>query len=47
MAEERDFVESYDLGANNFIVKPIDTEDFYRAVSEVGIYWMLVNKVAV
>lgn len=46
-AEERDVVESYDIGANSFIVKPVDTEEFYRAVSEVGMYWMLVNKVAV
>jgi two-component system response regulator len=37
-AEERDIVDSYDLGA---------TEAFYRAVTDVGMYWMLVNKVAV
>lgn len=43
-AEERDIVESYKLGANSFIVKPVDTEEFYRVVSEVGLYWMLVNK---
>jgi two-component system response regulator len=42
-AEERDIVESYDLGANSFIVKPVDTDAFYRAVTDVGMYWMLVN----
>lgn len=43
-AEERDIVVAYELGANSYIVKPVDTEDFYRAVTEVGLYWMLVNK---
>ena len=44
-AEERDVVESYRLGANSFIVKPVDHEQFYRAVTDVGRYWMMVNKV--
>jgi two-component system response regulator len=44
-AEERDVVESYRLGANSFIVKPVDHEQFYRAVTDVGLYWMMVNKV--
>lgn len=43
-AEERDMVESYRLGANSYIVKPVDSEDFDRVVSEIGMYWMLVNK---
>jgi len=43
-AEERDLVESYRLGANSYIVKPVDSEDFDRVVSEMGMYWMLVNK---
>lgn len=45
-AEERDIVESYKLGANSYIVKPVDPDDFYRVVTEVGLYWMLVNKVS-
>lgn len=45
-AEERDIVDSYDLGANSYIVKPMDIEEFDRVVSEIGLYWMLVNKVA-
>ena len=44
-AEERDMVESYQLGANSYIVKPVDTEEFYRAVKDLGMYWLLVNKV--
>ncbi len=43
-AEERDMVESYRLGANSYIVKPVDSEDFDRVVSDIGLYWMLVNK---
>lgn len=45
-AEERDIVESYRLGANSYIVKPIDLEDFDRVVTEIGLYWVLVNKTA-
>jgi CheY-like chemotaxis protein len=45
-AEERDIVESYKLGANSYIVKPMDIEEFDRVVSEIGLYWMLVNKVS-
>jgi CheY-like chemotaxis protein len=43
-AEERDIVISYEIGANSYIVKPVDTDDFDRVVSEVGLYWMIVNK---
>lgn len=43
-AEEQDIVESYKLGANSYIVKPVDPEEFYRIVSDAGLYWMLVNK---
>lgn len=43
-AEERDVIDSYRLGANSYIVKPVDIDDFDRVVGEVGLYWMLVNK---
>jgi len=42
--EERDIVESYDLGVNSYIVKPIDFEQFTEAVRNVGLYWLLLNQ---
>ena len=43
--EERDIVESYKLGVNSYIVKPVDFDKFVEMVSQVGMYWSLVNKV--
>ncbi|GMU91820.1 MAG: two-component system response regulator [Candidatus Hydrogenedentota bacterium] len=43
--EERDVVESYEIGVNSFIVKPVEFDKFVQAVSELGFYWMLMNKV--
>jgi DNA-binding response OmpR family regulator len=43
--EERDMVESYQLGVNSSIVKPVDFEKFLEMVAQVGLYWSLVNKV--
>ncbi|HWB44761.1 MAG TPA: response regulator [Hyphomicrobiaceae bacterium] len=43
--EERDIVESYALGVNSYIVKPVDFAKFLDMVSQVGLYWSLVNKV--
>ncbi|GAB4501328.1 MAG: response regulator [Anaerolineales bacterium] len=42
--EERDIVESYNLGVNSYIVKPIDFEQFTAAVRDVGFYWLLLNQ---
>jgi len=44
--EDRDRVESYKLGVNSYIVKPVEFDTFAKVVSEVGFYWVLVNKPA-
>lgn len=41
--EEPDIERAYELGANSYIVKPVDFEAFARAVSDVGLYWLLLN----
>ena len=42
--EERDIIESYQLGVNSYIVKPVGFEQFIEAVSQLGLYWVLINK---
>ncbi len=42
--EERDIVESYRLGVNSYMVKPVDFEQFIECVSELGLYWLVCNK---
>lgn len=42
--EEQDVVESYNLGVNSYIVKPIDFAQFTQAVRQVGLYWLLLNQ---
>jgi DNA-binding response OmpR family regulator len=42
--EERDIVESYELGVNSYIVKPVDFEQFTESIRQVGMYWMLLNQ---
>ena len=42
--EEQDIVRSYELGVNSFVVKPVDFKDFAKAVSELGMYWVLINQ---
>jgi len=43
--EERDVTESYRLGVNSYIVKPIDFAAFLEVVAKIGLYWILTNRV--
>jgi CheY-like chemotaxis protein len=42
--EDRDVVASYDLGVNSYISKPVDFDEFSKVMSELGLYWLLVNR---
>src|SRR5262249_49678549 len=41
--EERDLVESYKVGVNSYVVKPVDFQQFTEAVCQIGLYWVLLN----
>jgi len=43
--EDRDIAASYQFGANSYIVKPVDFESFVKAVSNIGLYWLLLNQI--
>lgn len=43
-SEQRDILESYNLGANSYVRKPVDFDQFTQAVSHLGMYWLLINQ---
>jgi two-component system, response regulator len=42
--EERDVVDSYKLGVNSYIQKPVDFEQFRQTIKNLGLYWLVVNR---
>ena len=42
--QEKDMVESYKLGVNSYIQKPVDFDQFVESVKQIGMYWLLLNK---
>ncbi len=42
--EEKDIIESYELGVNAYIVKPVDFEQFVTAITQVGLFWLVLNQ---
>ncbi len=45
--EESDILESYRLGVNSYMVKPVDYDEFSQVVEDLGVYWWLRNKAVV
>jgi two-component system response regulator len=43
--EERDVIDTYRLGVNSYVAKPVAFDEFARTVAELGMYWVLVNRV--
>lgn len=43
--EEPDIKKAYELGVNSYVVKPVNFEDFLSAMSQTGLYWLLVNEI--
>ena len=43
-SEQQDIIQSYELGVNAFVVKPVDFEQFVEAVREIGLFWAVLNQ---
>ena len=44
--EDPDIAKCYSLGANSYIVKPVDSDNFFHAIKEIGMYWMILSQPA-
>lgn len=42
--EDPDIKESYSLGVNGYVVKPVEFDEFHKAISDLGLYWLIVNE---
>lgn len=42
--EEQDLITSYQLGVNSYVVKPVNFEAFAKAISDLGLYWLIINQ---
>ena len=42
--EDPDIKKCYSLGANSYIVKPVESDNFFQAIKELGLYWMILNQ---
>jgi CheY-like chemotaxis protein len=42
--EEQDLIRSYELGVNAYVVKPVDFQEFVRAIADLGIFWAVLNE---
>jgi CheY-like chemotaxis protein len=42
--EDRDLISGYELGANSYVVKPVDFTQFAEAVRQLGVYWLVINQ---
>ncbi|MGB5138891.1 MAG: response regulator, partial [Candidatus Zixiibacteriota bacterium] len=42
--EQRDILESYNLGTNSYIAKPVNFEQFAAAIQQLGLYWLVLNQ---
>lgn len=45
-SEDQDLIDGYDLGANSYVRKPVQFEQFATAIAQLGIYWLLINEPA-
>ena len=43
-AEDRDVAESYSLGVNSYVSKPVEFEEFSRTIAKLGLYWLVINR---